>query len=154
MKVITTLYLKLNKEMRKISVLLLLLSTVLLSCASENLRKEDNWEGVQNGFLQVFIVYELSEYSQEREDKNAVINALTESAKRRAVLVIVNYVKVKYPLLRDSRELDRVLIECFEKPKVLYVSFGEIDCRALVSFNIAPALEILERSFPKQPAGE
>lgn len=139
--------------MKKISSIIISL-LLFAACASDKLREEDSWEGIQGGALQVLALYGFSEYAYEREDKNVITDNLVVDAKRRAVLVIINYIRTKYPLLYDSREVDSLLVECFEKPRIVFLDCTEMDCRALVSFDVSPALEILENRFGSRQTGE
>ena len=106
-----------------------------LACAKSIVLSEDDWEGVYNGKLQVCISHESA---KPRSD-----TVLLE-AKQRAVVIIINYIKAKYPLLYDSSALEQVIIDCFEKPLILYNYCDEIKCVALISFDIKPVLDILE----------
>ena len=105
------------------------------ACAKNVVLSEEDWEGVYGGKLQVCVSYELTEPPRD---------AVLLEAKQRAVVIIINYIKVKYPLLYDSSALEQVIIDCFEKPLILYNYCDEIKCVTLVSFDIKPALEILD----------
>ena len=112
-----------------------------LACAGNVVLPEDNWEGVCDGKLQVCISYELTEISRD---------AMLLEAKQRAVVIIINYIKAGYPLLSDSSALEQIIIDCFEKPLILYDYCDEVKCSVLVSFDIKPILEILNGINPKK----
>ena len=109
------------------------------ACSKNVMLSQDNWEGIYNGKLQVFISHEFTKPPHD--------TVLLE-AKQRAVVIIINYIKIRYPLLSDSSVLEQVIIDCFEKPLVLYDYCDEIKCAVLVSFDIKPVLEILDRTRP------
>ena len=108
-----------------------------LACAKNVIFSEDNWEGVYRGKLQVCISHEFAESLPKRD-------AVLLEAKQRAVVIIINYIRINYPLLSDSSALEQVIIDCFEKPLILYDYCDEIKCAVLVSFDIKPVLEILD----------
>jgi len=108
-----------------------------LACSKNVVLSEDDWEGVYGGRLQVCISYEFVESMPQRD-------AVLLEAKQRAVVIIINYIRNRYPLLSDSSVLEQVIIDCFEKPRILYDYCDEIKCMALVSFDIKPVLEILD----------
>ena len=107
------------------------------ACAKNVMFSEDDWEGVHGGKLQVCISYEFAESLPKRD-------AVLLEAKQRAVVIIINYIRNNYPLLSDSSVLEQVIIDCFEKPLILYDYCDEIKCVALVSFDIKPVLEMLD----------
>ena len=107
-----------------------------LACAKNAMFLENHWEGVHGNKLQVCISHEFAEPPRD---------ALLLEAKQRAVVIIINYIKITYPLLSDSSTLEQVIIDCFEKPFILYDYCDETKCVILVSFDIKPALDILNR---------
>ena len=122
-------------NLKKIECLIMCCTAALgLACAKNAALSEDDWEGVHGGKLQVCISHESAKPPQDA--------ALLE-AKQRAVVIIINYIKVKGPSIYDSSALEQVIIDCFEKPLILYNYCDEIKCVILVSFDIKPVLDIL-----------
>ena len=123
-------------KLRKFECLIKICTIIMFSssCAKNSMLSENNWEGVYGGKLQVCISHEFVEPPHD---------AVLLEAKQRAVVIIINYIKIKYPLLSDSSALEQVIVDCFEKPLVLYDYCDEIKCVILVSFDIKPALDIL-----------
>ena len=88
------------------AIMLLILAAALFSCGRKNLRPEDRWEGIENSTLRVYVSHAFVEYIKEENEEKVIHDTLMAEAKKRAVNVLVNHIRLKYPELRDTRPLN------------------------------------------------
>ncbi len=125
----------------------------LISCSSAVL-VSGQWEGIDGNRLRVLVVRDFTEYDQEKEEGKYAEGILLNTAKQRAVLMLIEYIKQKYPELRDSRPLEPVIIRCIDAPEILDSFCDETCCTMHAGFDIEPVLAELKNMQKPEPEAE
>lgn len=116
--------------------LTIILFLLLFSCGKSGDEFIKKWEGIRYNKLRVYTRLETTKDLDEKKIRKEIIEQLRILSKKRAVHLIINYVK--------SREKNPAMIENFNnkvrtilnKNKIVLFNYENESCEAIFDFNI------------------
>jgi hypothetical protein len=136
-----------NRKKRRLvlaTLTILITASFSLSCGGKKLRQEERWEGLEGSRLRVLARHDFSGDAVEGDEEKLIHDTLLLEGKKRAINILVSHLRLKYPELRDSRPVERKIIECLEKGVIFHSDCGDTECVAIIDFDMEPVMKLLE----------